>query len=69
MAIGAQCHTNVSKNMLLDGIDVGPVKPKVIGHVLNQSVHKGMNDISNVKIHSDTCSRDVNIRLFIRVGV
>ena len=61
MAIHVQCHTNVSKQTLLDGIDVGLPKWCVCGHGLNQSVHEGMKDISNVKVHLKTCSGNVNI--------
>ena len=31
MAIHIQSHTNISKQMLLDGIDVGPLKWRVCG--------------------------------------
>ena len=52
MAIRVQRHTNVSKQTtLLDGVDVCPPKCLVCGLGLNLSVHEGMKDISNVKIH------------------
>ena len=65
MAIRVQRHANVSKQAtLLDGIDVSPLKWRVhvCGCGLNQFVHKGMNHISNVKVHLKTRSGNVNIR-------
>ena len=62
MGIRVQHHTNVSKQAtLLDGLDVSPLKWRVCGCGLNQFFHEGMNHISNAKIHSKTCSRNVNI--------
>ena len=55
MAICAQCHTNVNnQTTLLDGVDVGTPKWRVCGRRLNRSVHEGMKDISNVKVHLKT---------------
>ena len=52
MAIRDQHHANVSKQtMLLDGVNVGPSKWRVCGCGFNRSVHDGMNDISNIKVH------------------
>ena len=52
MAIRVQRPTNVSKQtMLLDGVDIGPPKCSICGRGLNRSVHEGMKDISNVKVH------------------
>ena len=49
MAIRVQRHKNVSKQtVLLDGVNVGPPKWGVCGCDLNQCVHEGMKDISNV---------------------
>ena len=59
MVIRVQCHTNISKQTLLDGVDVGPPKWCICGCGLNQSVHEGINDISNVKVHLKTCSGNV----------
>ena len=62
MAICDQRHANVSKQTtLLNGVDVGPPKWHVCGHGINQSVHEGMNNISNVKVHLKTRSGNVNI--------
>ena len=61
MAIHVQHHTNVSKQTLLDGIDVGQPKWRVCGCGLNRLVHEGMKDISNVKVHLKTHSGNVNI--------
>ena len=61
MAIRDQLHANVGKQkMLLEGVDVGPTKWRVCGRGLNRSVHEGMNDISNVKVHLRTRSGNVN---------
>ena len=55
MAIHVQRHENVSKQAgLLDGLDVSPLKWCVSGCGLNRSVHEGMNDVSNVKVHLKT---------------
>ena len=52
MAIRVQRHANVSKQaMLLDVIDVSPLKLRVCGCGLNWFVYEGMNHISNVKVH------------------
>ena len=49
MAIRVQRHANVSKQAtLLDGLDISLLKWRVCGCGLNQFVHEGMNDISNV---------------------
>ena len=62
MVIRVKCHANVSKHAtLLDGVDVGPAKWRVCGCGLNQFVHEGMNDISNVKVHLKTRNGNVNI--------
>ena len=63
MGIRVQCHTNFSKQaMLLDGLDVSPLKWSVCGCGLNQFVHEGMNHISNVKVHFKIRSGNVNIK-------
>ena len=59
---------NSSKQTLLDGVGVGQLKWNVCGHGLNRSVHEGMNDISNVKVHLRTCSGNVNIMISILIG-
>ena len=57
ISIRVQCHADVSKQaMLLDGLDVSPLKRRVCGCGLNRFVHEGMNNISNVKVHSKTRS-------------
>ena len=57
MAIHVQRHTNLSKQAtLLAGVDVCPLKWRVYGCGLNQFVHEGMNDISNVNVHLKTCN-------------
>ena len=62
MVICVQRHANVSKQTtLLDSVDVGLSKWRVCGLGLNRSVHEGMNDVSNVKIHLKTRSGNVNI--------
>ena len=64
MAISVQRDANVSKQAtLLDGLDVSPLKWRVFGCGLNGFVHKGMNHISNVKVHLKTRSGNVNIEL------
>ena len=51
MMIHTRRQRNISKQKtLLDGIDVGPPKQRV----LNSSVHEAMNNISNVKVHLDS---------------
>ena len=55
-------QTSVKRVLLLDGIDVGPPKWPIYGRGLNQSVHEGMKDISNVKVHLKTHSGNVNIK-------
>ena len=52
---------NNSEQTLLDGVEVGPSKWSACGRGLNRSVHEGVNDISNVKVHLKTCSGNVNI--------
>ena len=62
MAIHVQHHPNVSKQAtLLDGLDVSPLKWRVCGCGLNRFVHKGMNHISNVKVHLKTRNGNGNI--------
>ena len=62
MAMRVQCHASVSKQeMLLDGLDVSPLKWCVCGCGLNRFVHEGMNHISTVKVHLKTRSGNVNI--------
>ena len=62
MAIRARRQTNVSKQTtLLDGVDIGPSKQRVCLRGLNRSVHEAMNNISNVKVHLNTRSGNVNI--------
>ena len=62
MAIRVQSHTNVSKQTTsLDGVDAGPRKWRVCRHCLNRSIHGGMKDVSNVKVHLKTRSGNVNI--------
>ena len=62
MVIRFQRHPNVSKQTtLLDGVDVCSSKWRVCWRGLNRSVHEGMNDVSNVKVHLKTHSGNVNI--------
>ena len=62
MTIRAGHQTNVSKHKtLLDGVGVGPPKQRVCWRGLNRFVHEAMNNISNVKVHFKTRSRNVNI--------
>ena len=62
MVIRVQLHANVSKETtLLDGVDVGPYKWRVCGRGLNGSVHEGINDVSNVKVHLKTHSGNVSM--------
>ena len=62
MVVRVQLQANVSKQTtLLDGVDVGPFKWHVCGRGLNGSVHEGMNDVSNVKVHLRTRSGNVNM--------
>ena len=62
MAIHIQRHANVSKQtMLLDFVNIGPPKWPVCGYGFNHSVNEGMKDISNVKVHFNTRSGNVNI--------
>ena len=64
MVIALQRHANISKQtMLLDGVDVGPPKWHVCRRGLNRTVHEGIKDISNVKVHLKTRSGNVNITL------
>ena len=63
MVIPVQRHPNVRKQTtLLDGTDAGPSKWRVCGRCLNRSVHEGMNDVSNEKVHLKTRSRNINIQ-------
>ena len=65
MMIRDQRHANVSKQaMLLDRLDVSPLKWRVCGCCLNRFVHEGMNHISNVKVHLKTRSGNVNIQTY-----
>ena len=68
MTIRPRRQINISKQTtLLNGVDVGPPKQCYVG-MFNSSVHEAMNNISNVKVHLKTCSRNVNvITLFILV--
>ena len=62
MAIRVKRHENVSKQAtLLNGLDVSPLKWRVCGCGLNGFVHEGMNHISNVEVHLNTRSGNVNI--------
>ena len=62
MAIRVKRHANVSKRAtLLDVLDVSPLKRRVCGCGFNRFVHKGMNQISIVKVHLNTRSGNVNI--------
>ena len=65
MAIRVQHHTtSVNKqHYWMDLTLVSPLKWHVCGCGLNQFVHEGMNDISNVKVHVRTSSGSVNIRI------
>ena len=57
MTIRLQRHVNVSKQeTLLDGVGVSPPKWRVCGRDFNQSVHEGVNDISNVNVYFNNCS-------------
>ena len=59
-----QRHTHISKQTtLLDGTDIGLSKLRICGRGLNRSVHEGINNVSNVKIHLKTHSGNVNIIL------
>ena len=65
MAICVQPHTNFSKQTtLLDGVCDLP-KWGICRRGLNQSVHEGMKDISNVKVHLKTRSGNINIVRFL----
>ena len=62
MMIHVQRHTKVSKQTtLLDGFDVGLTNWRVCGLGLNRSVHEGMNNVSNEKVHLKIRSGNVNI--------
>ena len=62
MAIRVQRHANVSKQAtFFDGLGVSPLKWRVCGCGLNRLVHEGMNNISNVKVHSKNRSGNINI--------
>ena len=63
MAIRVKRHAKVSKQaMLLDGLDISPLKGRICGCGLNRFVHEGMNHISNVEVHLKTRSGNVNIQ-------
>ena len=65
MAIRAPHHANISlQAMLLDVLNISPLKWRVFEYCLNRFVHEGMNHISNVKVHLKTCSGNVNIDLY-----
>ena len=65
MAIRVQRLANVSKQaVLLDELDVSPLKWRVCGCGLNRFVHEGMNHISNVEVHLKTRSGNVKILLW-----
>ena len=52
MVICVRRQANLSKQTtLLDGVDIGPPKWRVCGCGLNQSVHEGMDNNSNVEVH------------------
>ena len=61
MTISAQRQTNVSKQTLLDGVEVCLPKQSVCWRGFNRSVHEAMNNISNVKVHLKNRSGNVNI--------
>ena len=62
MVIRFQRHANISQQTtLLDGVDIGLSKWRVCGRGFNRSVHEGMNEVSNVKVHLKTHSGNVNI--------
>ena len=64
MAIRDQHQAKVSKQTaLLDGIEAGLPKWCVCRRGLNRSIHEGMNNILNIKVHLRTCSGNVNIYL------
>ena len=66
MVLRVQRHANVSKQATLLGVlDVSPLKWRVCGCGLNRFVHEGMNHISNVKVHFETRSGNVNIYLYL----
>ena len=53
--VRVQCQANLSKQeMLLDVLDVSPLKWRVCGCGFNRLVHEGMNHISNVEVHLKT---------------
>ena len=62
MAIHVVRYANVSKQaMLLDAVNVGPLKWCVCRCDLCLLVHEGMNNISNIKVQLKTRSGNVNI--------
>ena len=62
MAIRVQHHANVSNQaLLLDSIDLVPLKWRACGCGFYRFVHEDMNNISNVKAHLKTSSGNVNI--------
>ena len=66
MVIRVRRHANISKQTtLLDGVDVGPSRWRISLRGLNRSVHEGMNDVSNVKVHLKASSGNENIRKLI----
>ena len=65
MAIHVQSHAKVSKEtIILDGVDVGAPNWHICGCGLNRSIHVGMNNILNVKVHLKICCGNVNISEF-----
>ena len=67
MAIRVRRHANVSKQTtFLDGVDVGLPKLYLFGCGFKHSVHEGVKDISNVKVHLKTHSENVNISVCIQ---
>ena len=62
METRVQHHKNISKHtILLDGFYVGPPKWLVFERGSNRTIHEGMKDTSNVKVHLKTSSGNVNI--------
>ena len=70
MAIHVQRHANVRKQAtLLDELDISPLKWRVCWCGLNQFVHEGMNHISNVKVHLQNRSGNINIKKYCASGI
>ena len=64
MAIHVQHHANISKLVLLDGLDVSLLKWPVCRFGLYGFVHEGMNHISNVETNLKTHSGNVDIHVW-----